>query len=46
MDVVEDAGVVVPYVVQSDLDGDGYQELFVAHYQSGYVQAFKTKPAV
>jgi len=43
MDVVEDAGVVVPYVVQSDLDADGNQELWVAHYQDGYVQAFKTK---
>lgn len=46
MDVVVDAGVVVPYVVQSDLDGDGFQEVFVAHYQSGYVEAFKTRPAV
>ena len=38
-------GAVVPYVVQSDFDADGYNEVWMSNYQGGYVEVFKTNPA-
>lgn len=45
MDTITDAGAVVPYVVLADLDGDGNQEMFMANYEKGCVEVFKTSPA-
>ena len=44
-DLVTNAGAVVPYVAQADYDGDGYPEVFMANFQGGYVEVFKTNPA-
>ena len=44
-DTVVSVGAVVPYVVQSDFDADGYNEVWMSNYQGGYVEVFKTNPA-
>ena len=44
-DTVVSVGAVVPYVEQSDFDGDGNIEVWMSNYQGGYVEIFKTSPA-
>lgn len=31
-------------MVQSDFDGDGHPEVWMAAYEKGYIEAFKTSP--
>ena len=45
LDEIYDVGAVAPNLQLADLDGDGYMELYVAAYQKGCVEVFKTSPA-